>query len=190
MGDKNHGQSGTLSLIADGVSGNRAEEREAQLDMLADELRPASVRLSTDKAINAEAERVRRVGRPRGSLNRSTREVRDFILRILEGLPPQARMARWLALEPEELARRWGCKVVEAVEWQRRASEGLYPYMMPKMVPVDEEGKAVPMVLVNVGNAGINGGNSSQPPWMASLEPIDDAEIVVPASPPDEDSGA
>ena len=72
-------------------------------------------------------------------------------------------MARWLMLEPEEMAKRLGCKVVEAFDRQQAILKELAPYFMARMQPVDDQGRPVPFVALaiggHVGNA--NGGA----PW-------------------------
>jgi hypothetical protein len=170
-----------------GVAGAVAEAvREAQatlpapaeqLDLLAASQRPGSERIHvrspsgqrtfvSEERLASEIARTGKAGRPRGAQNLSTRELKDWIVRLLGGTP-QERLARWAMLEPEELARRLGCTVTEAFDRQVKILEGLSPYLMAKMVPVDEDGNAVPFIQLVTG--GQVQGADGQLPWARFL---------------------
>lgn len=139
-----------------------------QLDLLAATQRPSGDRLSWDAgAVAAEVKRTGKAGRPAGAQNLSTRELKAWIVQLLGGTP-QERMARWVMLEPEELGKRLGCSVADAFDRQVAILKELSPYLMAKMQPVDETGKAVPFIQLVTGGQ-VQGANGAVP-WARFLE--------------------
>jgi len=171
-------QHGVAGVVAEAVREAQATlpAPAEQLDLLAASQRPAAERLSWDgDKLAAEVARTGKAGRPKGAQNLSTRELKDWIVRLLGGTP-QERLARWAMLEPEELAKRLGCSVADAFDRQVKILEGLGPYLMAKMVPVDNEGNAVPFIQL-VSGGQVQGANGDVP-WarflrQAQAEPID-----------------
>lgn len=167
-----------------GVMAELAKEAQAQLpapaeqlDLLAASQRPSSERFHVsspsgrkhfiaDGPLAAEIQRTGKAGRPTGAKNLATRELKEWIVQLLGGTP-QERLARWAMLEPEELARRLGCSVADAFDRQVKILEGLAPYLMAKMVPVDEKGNAVPFIQLVTG--GQVQGADGQVPWARFL---------------------
>lgn len=156
---------GLVGAAAEGVAAERDAAAGVQDDLFAIAI-PAGRRLDAGE-VEGEAERTRGPGRPKGAENRSTRELRAWIMR--ETILPQQQMARWGSMEPEELAARLGCSKVEAFRELRALWAELGGYLMPKMAPTDGAGNAVPTVLFAVGGAGgmeLQAG--SVPPWEAA----------------------
>ncbi len=121
----------------------------------------------SDAEIAAEGQRQRKAGRPAGSQNRSTRELREFLLKT--GIVPQQWQMRWLLVEPEDLAKRLGITVAEAFSHQARIAADLAPYMMARMAPTDDKGNAVPFMALLSGQTVIMPGSTvpanAPKPW-------------------------
>lgn len=169
-----HGAAGAVAALLDDVRADLPAEAE-QLDLLAASQRPVGELIRWDDArVAAEAERTRKAGRPKGAQNLATRELKQWIVQLLGGTP-QERLARWAAMEPEELARRLGCTVQEAWKEQRRIEIELMPYFMARMQPVDDQGRPVPLVALSIG--GQVGQANGAEPWSVwqnrRAEPID-----------------
>lgn len=98
----------------------------------------------TPQQVSEEAERQRKAGRPKGAVNRSTRELKEFILKT--GTVPQLWMVRWLNLEPEQLAQRLRCSIEKAFDFQLTIARELGEYIIPKMARTDGQGNAVPLM--------------------------------------------
>ena len=163
---ENHGTAGAIAELAREAQAGGSAPAE-QLDLLVASQRPAADRLGWDDGkLAGEIERTGKAGRPKGAQNLSTRELKAWIVQLLGGTP-QERLARWAMLEPEELARRLGCTVAEAFDRQVKILEGLSPYLMAKMVPVDEDGNAVPFIQLITG--GQVQGADGQLPWARFL---------------------
>lgn len=94
----------------------------------------------------------RRVGRPPGRRNKATEAWRAFILGQ-HGSPLQA-LARIYAADPQELARRLGCKPIEALDKIITAARVAVPYLHSSQ-PVDVrlEGKGALAVGIFTGLA-------------------------------------
>lgn len=126
--------------------------------------RAERVNVGAIERATAEAEGVRRgPGRPKGAENRATREWRDYLLR--RGEHPLEWMMRWSMHTPESLAAELGCTKAEAFDRLAKLRTELAPYFMPKMQPVDEDGRPVPMVNLTIGGSG-PGGDPALPPWL------------------------
>jgi hypothetical protein len=93
---------------------------------------------------------VRGVGRPAGSLNKTTRELRDYINRT--GKNPVLWLADMVATPVDVLARTLKCKPLEAAEFARKCAVELARYTdqaMPTAVQV--QGANAGMLVVNLG---------------------------------------
>lgn len=111
-------------------------------------------------ALTAEGERQRKAGRPPGAQNKSTIELRKWLL--ANGIVPQQWQMRWLLLEPEEMARRLQITLSEAWDRQAALARELAPYLMSRMAPSDDKGNAVPMLAFNINGTGAPG---ERAPW-------------------------
>ena len=144
-----------------------------QLDFLA----PVAERLdrADADAIAANATEERKRGRPKGAENLSSRQLREMLIRA--GGHPLIHLARWATMTPEEMARRLGCKVVEAFDRQVAIWDKLAPYVAAKLAPTDEKGNAVPGLVISIGdqaiNAGIGVSAGGSPPWLAAYRDAD-----------------
>jgi hypothetical protein len=158
-------QNGVFGGCAPGVAENPARAgiapivgaamAQASRDLAAsqpvqDELFEPEGRILTPQ--EARDERKRGRGRPAGAANKSSGDLRKFLQH--QGVDPHMIMAGWLALSPEEMAARIGCKVAEALDRQMRMAESLMPYVRAKLAPVDDTGRAVPVMVFQMGNGG------------------------------------
>lgn len=186
MAEQGKGAAGIVAGMLQEASAHIPSEAE-QLDMLVASQRPGSERLHVTSpsgkrqrfdgaGLAAEVERTAKAGRPPGAQNLSTRELRAWVVRLLGGTP-QERLARWCMLEPEELARKLGCSVVEAFDRQIAILKELQPYFMARMAPVDDQGKAVPLINVQLGSSQLGGAGGK--PWDEAFFTLD-GEAVEP----------
>lgn len=162
-----HGSAGAVAEAVREARDQLPADRGQQLDLLAEAQRPIGERLWTREAVAEEVERVRKAGRPKGAQNLATRELREWIVHLLGGTP-QERMARWAQMEPEEMARRLGCSVLDAWDRQKELWKELSPYIMARMQPVDDQGRAVPLVALSIG--GQVGQANGAAPWATWFE--------------------
>lgn len=102
----------------------------------------------------AELEKVRErvgAGRPKGAQNLSTRQFREYLLR--RGVSPLEQLMRIGMHTPHTLADDLGCEPLEALELLRKVWSDLASYTHAKVQATDDEGRAVPTVVVAVGAA-------------------------------------
>ena len=90
-------------------------------------------------------------GRPKGAQNLATRELREYLLGKMAGKTPQEQLAQWASLGPEGLARALHCTTLEAFDRWRGLMEYLGRFYMAPMVPVDQDGKTAPAIVVSIG---------------------------------------
>jgi len=90
-------------------------------------------------------------GRPKGAQNLATRELREYLLGKMGGKTPQEQLAQWASLGPEGLARALHCTTLEAFDRWRGLLEYLGRFYMAPMVPVDQDGKPAPAIVVSIG---------------------------------------
>lgn len=103
-------------------------------------------------------------GRPPGAVNKSTAELRKYLL--ARGVNPLQAMMQWALHTPESLANELGCTRLEAFDRLRALWEGLAPYFVPKMVPVDDAGRPIPVMLMQVGQFGAPKEAGGVAPWL------------------------
>ena len=91
-------------------------------------------------------------GRPPGSTNRMTKDIRKLIL--AQHRHPLLALAEIYSVDALALAKHLGCKPIEALDRQIRAAAELAPYLAAKQAAVDDQGNAVlPMLQLNFGAA-------------------------------------
>jgi hypothetical protein len=89
-------------------------------------------------------------GRPRGSLNRSTRDL----VKLIEstGKNPIMAMAEIVATPIDVIAATLGCKKIEAAEYHRKVMSDLAPYVAQKLpTAVQVQGANAGMLVINTG---------------------------------------
>ena len=114
-----------------------------------------------------EGVRHGRAGRPPGAANKSTREMLDFIRRVIGD--PMLESARQLLHTPETLSIELGCTKGEAFDRLEKIRTDLRPYFYAKQAPVDTDGKPVPGLTVEFhgqGTARIGADGAQLPPWL------------------------
>lgn len=174
MADPLQGAAGAVASVLQDAKAELPAPAE-QLDLLVAENKPATERLRYDQvALAAESDRARKAGRPKGAQNLATQDLKRWLVALL-GRTPQEWRIRWLMVQPEELAKRFGMTAKEALEFQDRIAKELQPYFMAAMQPVDEDGKPVPFFQLSFG--GQVAGADGRAPWERSFERIE-AEAV------------
>ena len=149
-----------------------AAQREAeQLDLL-----PAVRRIdvSNEAEVGAFGAEQRKRGRPPGSQNHTSLQLRALV-EGASGGNLMLQSARWLGLEPEEMAHRLGISKAEAFDRQEAIRERLRPYLYGRLAPVDEKGKAVTPIAMFIG--GQTARADELPPWHRAFETLD-GELV------------
>lgn len=151
-----------VRAIAEAAAGD--ELAQAQLELLPG--RGNALAETHDEIVAAVEKRGR--GRPKGSRNIATREVVDFIRRTIGD--PLVESARWLLLEPAEMAKLIGCSTAEAYDRQEAVRQYLAKFMHAPLAAIDGQGNAVvPRLTMIVGgqHAHVPGApTGSAPPWM------------------------
>lgn len=163
-------EDGLKGVIAGGARAGSADASaaEEQLDLLA---LPSSapVRLMDEAKQIEVANRERAGGRPKGARNLMTREIKELALRA--GTHPLLNLMRWGSLSPEEMASRLGIKTSEAFDRLVAIWRETTPYFVGKAALTDEEGRAVPMISLNIGGQTMASGPDARPPWEALNDP-------------------
>ena len=94
------------------------------------------------------------MGRPKGALNRRTREFRERYER--EGFRDPLMFMGWvISQDSGKLAREFKCKKAEVLPWQIKAAQALAPYLhsrMPQAVQVEHD--RLPLLVVGKIEAG------------------------------------
>lgn len=89
-------------------------------------------------------------GRPRGSTNRTTRDLVKLIQST--GRHPLLAMAEIVATPIDVIAATLGCKRIEAAEYQRKVMSDLAPYVAQKLpTAVQVVGANAGMLVINLG---------------------------------------
>ena len=156
--------------MAEGTRGEVGEmlgELAAARDAAAPEqlaLLPAPTRFDGDQAAEQQARVERHArGRPAGSQNRATREVKELCRRmfgdpLLEGF-------RWAQHTPESLAVELGCSKLEAFDRLEALRRDLTRYFYAPMQPIGEDGRPVPAFTLVVGGQNVQVAAGGAPPW-------------------------
>lgn len=133
----------------------------------------------TGAALDQVRERAGR-GRPAGAANLSTRQMRQYLL--ARGISPLESLMRMAMHTPATLASELRCEPLEAAEYLRKVWGDLAPYLHAKVQPTDDEGRAVPTVIVSVGGAmpviGAGGG-AARMPWDDDVIDVHNQELSV-----------
>lgn len=167
MADPTHGAAGAVAGVLEQAKAEMPEPAE-QLDLLVAENRPSTERLRWDEgALAAEGERARKAGRPKGAQNLATQDLKRWLVTLL-GRTPQEWRVRWLMVQPEELAKRFGMTAKEALQFQDNIAEKLSPYFMAAMQAVDQNGNPVPLINFNIAGQAV--GDDGRPPWLRSFQ--------------------
>jgi len=161
------GDNGADRVVADAVAGAGAEiaaTRAAAAGEQAELLELPSADPERHAGELARAMTAHRRGRPPGAVNRSTKELREYLLR--RGLNPLQAMMQWAMHSPESLARELSCTRLEAFDRLASLWRELAPYFASKMVPVDDTGRPVPLMLMQFGAFGAPKEAGGQAPWL------------------------
>ena len=158
-------ENGARAVVADAVSGVAARiagERAAaeQISMFEVPTRHAGARA---EALQSAIEHRRERGRPPGAVNKSTKIFRDYLL--ARGVNPLQAMMQWSLHTPTSLAAELGCTRLEAFDRLMDLWGDLAPYFGAKMVPVDDLGRAAPMMLMQFGRFGVPKEAGGRAPW-------------------------
>lgn len=148
---------GAVSGIAAAPGGGAGE----QLDF---DVLPAGINEATPKGKGlAELVRRDRAGRPPGSQNKITKEMKDFCRKVF-GDPMMMRF-RYAVHTPESLAQLLGCSKLEAFDRLDKIWADLARYYYAQMAQVDGAGNAVvPQFNMQIGGRQLHVG-TSRPPW-------------------------
>lgn len=144
-----------------------AAEDGEQLSMLPEVVK---IDVSDGAKVRAFGAEQRGRGRPKGSENYTSKQVRELVERASGG-NLMLQSARWLALEPEEMAYRLGITTVEAFDRQEAIRERLRPYTYARLAPVDDKGRAVTPIAMFIG--GQEASTGQLPPWHVAFQTID-----------------
>lgn len=113
-------------------------------------------------ALQRSTERRAGPGRPDGAENLTTKAFRGWLLR--RGVSPLASLMRYAILPPDLLAEELKCTRLEAFrEWRILQSE-LAPYLHGKVGFVDDDGKPLPFLVMNVAGREVQIA-SGMTPW-------------------------
>jgi hypothetical protein len=108
-----------------------------------------------------------RAGRPPGAQNKATREMLDFVRKLMGD--PLERRFRWAMHTPETLSIVLGCTKLEAFDRLDRMWSELSKYFYAQLAQVDGKGNAVaPTLNMIIGGqpAQIQSDGSIRPPWL------------------------
>lgn len=122
---------------------------------------PAGQRIAEREAA-ANGALERKAGRPPGSTNLATRELRKAL--HAAGFDGVWTMARWALLTPEELAARLGCTRLEAFDRLRGLWADIAPYQHARLAPTDGAGNVAPMMVMAIGGQ-VADPAVHRPPW-------------------------
>jgi hypothetical protein len=127
-----------LQQAENGARAEAAGSGEAQLELLP----PLPLPGAAGGVLDAEAERRRQPGRPRGALNRRSQDLIDYVLARYRS--PVVGMVEIYSRPVGDLARQLGCTLHEAFAFQLEAMKHAAPYLHSKMpVALDVTGKGL-----------------------------------------------
>ena len=185
MTDQNSGKRGLQKEIArrlaDEIAEEKAKAEGEQLGLFAPPIPAGAFR---DHVMAEAEERRRKAGRPKGSKNHSTREMREYIL--ARGPHPAIWNISWLNMTVDQLAAYLSCTKLEAFREQRAIAGILTPLVLPALAATDEAGNAVPTINMVFGGGASLGVSPDRPPW----EYLDGDELGVTSSAREPGTGA
>jgi len=114
------------------------------------------------EALQGAIEHRRKAGRPAGARNKSTEELRRYLL--ARGADPLQCLVEWSLHTPTSLAAELQCTRLEAFDRLKDLWKEAAPFFYGKAVSVDGEGNAVPFFQMNFGGA--QGPGQALPPWL------------------------
>lgn len=160
---RDDGARGVIREALAGAAAQLAQREGAQAALFADgeASLPAGGYVAPGEAA-ANGARERKAGRPPGSTNLATRELRKAMHAV--GLDSVWTMARWALLTPEELAARLGCTRLEAFDRLRALWAEIAPYQHARLAPTDGAGNVAPMMVMAIGGT-IADPAQHRPPW-------------------------
>lgn len=172
------GRSGVIGQAVAGAAAELAADRRAadgeQLGLL-----PLPIGNPRAKHLRRDVERKNQAGRPPGAVNKSTAELRAWLL--ARGIHPLHQMFRWMQHTPQSLAAELGCTQLEAFDRLRLLWSDAAPYFAARFAPVDGQGNAVaPTFLMQIGG-GRAPGAADLPPWMDAPQTIENTAVSEPA---------
>lgn len=165
------GSAGLVAGVIDAAAADlAAREAAAQLALFdeAEALLPAGRRLDVEE-IGTVAVAERRAGRPKGAVNKGTRELRDYL--GARGFDAVLEQVRWAFLSPEELAARLGCTREAAFDRKMTLLDRLAPYQHARLAPTDTGGNAVPLLAMTIGGR-LATPDTARPPWQWDVEGV------------------
>jgi hypothetical protein len=186
------GDNGRAAVVAEAVNGvgdviarARAAADGEQLALLEAPATRGELGRSAGE-LAEELGRRRSRGRPPGAVNKSNAALREYLL--ARGVNPLQRLMEWALHDPDTLAIELGCTRLEAFRELRAVWEGLAPYFMAKMVPVDDQGRPVPVMLMQFGQFGAPREAGGKAPWLyleseqnqplsAAADPVSDGAV-------------
>lgn len=151
---------GAVAEAGQALAEARSETEGEQLELLPP-LRASLSGRARDRAV--EAVREHRRGRPSGSENKATQDVKVFVRRVFGD--PLIEMARWAQHTPETLALELGCSKLEAYDRLMSLMRELRKMFYADAVPVDDDGRPVPHLIMQVGGV-VVGAPGAPPPWV------------------------
>lgn len=142
MSEPKHGVAAVVSGVLGGAPSAEISGADGgQLDLLGDETAATPLGKLTRKLPGP--------GRPVGAQNRMTRDIRKLIL--AKHCHPLQAIAEIYTADVHELARYLDCKPLEAMNVQLRAAAELAPYLTAKQAAVDDQGNAMPTLVIQFG---------------------------------------
>lgn len=133
-----------LAAAGGAMARDRAAAEGEQLSMLA-----VPIGNPRAKHLRAAVERRNKAGRPPGAVNKSAKELREYLL--ARGVHPLQRMMEFMLHSPQSLAVELNCSMLEAALFLRELWKDAAPYFAPKLVPTDTEGRELPFFQMIVG---------------------------------------
>jgi hypothetical protein len=152
-----------------------AERESRQLSLLAPTRFDGQRAAEQRRKIASDATRARGVGRPKGSENVATKELKEFLR--AHGYDPVIARWRWLLHTPETLASELGCTKLEAFDRIDRINAELRKLFYADAPMLDDQGKPLPTFSLTIGGENVavqvnQGGQvpAQIPPWETDAE--------------------
>lgn len=161
-------------------AGRLAASAAAQPDAEQLSLLPPSRFKAGGAAHARQVERVERArkGRPPGSENRNTKEMKEFFYRLFGD--PLMESARWTLHTPESLALELGCTKGEAFDRLERIRADLRRFFYAPLAAVDDKGNAVApqFTMIAAPGAQVAVAVGGRLPWETPASGYSEAELA------------